>query len=380
MPELSLAGTSHKPIVHNGDNNGGIIGYGTQVFFNIIQKVTFLDKRGGPDERPGQHANAAADYEGPEPCIEHESCRNHLAANYSTEDLITAAGRGDLARVSGLISYHEVDVNGIDSCGHTALHEAAKNGQTEMCVALIKNHAANTRTKTLFGMTAMELAARNGHIGVIKAMVSLKPDSRASQQELLSRALLATANGRMDSAEVTLYLLDQGADVHAQQKCSGTPLHLAARNGLANVTRALLSARDINTNASSPHGRTALHEAAASGHAGIVRLLLDNGAEADTATDSGEKPLHAAIHGGHNEAFRILLPKTSNLDDLCGFGETALCMASEQGNLEMVEALLSSGANPTVESESGEAAMDIASRLRREDIVDRLRRAVYSAN
>lgn len=40
--ELGFAATIHKPIMHNRDNSGGIViivGYGTQVFLNMIGKT-----------------------------------------------------------------------------------------------------------------------------------------------------------------------------------------------------------------------------------------------------------------------------------------------------------------------------------------------------
>ncbi len=54
-------------------------------------------------------------------------------------------------------------------------------------------------------------------------------------------------------------------------------------------------------------GRTALHAAAAAGHANVVRHLLRKRAKARTSSDTGETPLRAAAAAGHFEIVRVLI-------------------------------------------------------------------------
>lgn len=67
--------------------------------------------------------------------------------------------------------------------------------------------------------------------------------------------------------------------------------------GHEEVTRFLLKS-EANPNLPNKEHRTALHWAAASGNATIIRLLLENGANADTRDVYGMTPLQFAIENG----------------------------------------------------------------------------------
>lgn len=42
-----------------------------------------------------------------------------------------------------------------------------------------------------------------------------------------------------------------------------------------------------------------LYEASASGEPGVIRLLLDHGADANMAKNTGHLPIHRVAHRGH---------------------------------------------------------------------------------
>lgn len=54
-------------------------------------------------------------------------------------------------------------------------------------------------------------------------------------------------------------------------------------------------------------GWTPLHEACLNGHAEIVELLLQEGADADAMGGDGDTPLHDAIGNGHTLVVSLLL-------------------------------------------------------------------------
>jgi len=137
-------------------------------------------------------------------------------------------------------------------------------------------------------------------------------------------------------------------------------LHIAAWNGLADLTRLLLQSRCCDVNLPGPgcvtpvllaaqqrHSRvigllvaagcdvtgratlrmrrggvagdvTALHVAAQAGHAGVVRVLMDAGAVTDaTMTDgrlAGVTPLHLAVEAGHSDVIQLLVDAGSNVN------------------------------------------------------------------
>ncbi|RPB21249.1 ankyrin, partial [Terfezia boudieri ATCC MYA-4762] len=59
---------------------------------------------------------------------------------------------------------------------------------------------------------------------------------------------------------------------------------------------------------------TALYSAAYSGHADVVRLLLEKGANIEaTRSDDGATALDSAAYSGHADVVRLLLEKGANI-------------------------------------------------------------------
>jgi ankyrin repeat protein/uncharacterized glyoxalase superfamily protein PhnB len=82
----------------------------------------------------------------------------------------------------------------------------------------------------------------------------------------------------------------------------------ACRRGDRPVVQMLLTAEPALARARDAHSSTSLHAAAARGHAEVVRLLLEQGADPD-ARDAGDNAtaLHFAAGGGHIDVMRMLL-------------------------------------------------------------------------
>ena len=93
---------------------------------------------------------------GPEPKVNianDKSNKNHL--------LINAAANGDVGSLHDLI-LENLDVNGADGIGATALMYAARNNQIE-CIKVLLNAGANPLLKTNKGHTAIWFAENNSH-------------------------------------------------------------------------------------------------------------------------------------------------------------------------------------------------------------------------
>ncbi|KAK4239958.1 ankyrin repeat-containing domain protein [Achaetomium macrosporum] len=158
-------------------------------------------------------------------------------------------------------------------------------------------------------------------------------------------------------------LLAAGGDVNAPGGNNGglTALALAARAGHADVVEMLLAhGADVHLPAARYMGRTALQAACEGGQLGIVRRLLDSeggGVErmvnAPAAWDSGRTALQAAAQGGFGEVVELLLEKGAevNTAPLGGYkGVTALQAAAISGSVEeVVERLIAAGAEVNAE-------------------------------
>ena len=115
-------------------------------------------------------------------------------------------------------------------------------------------------------------------------------------------------------------LLAKGLDPNSKDGDGWSPLMWAAMSGREEVVELLLGHSDINLEARSQGGTTALFVAAAHGHPSVVQQLLAGGAD----------------------------PEARNVR-----GVTALLLAAEEGHLGVVEQLLAGGADAAVMDTEG---------------------------
>ena len=86
-----------------------------------------------------------------------------------TDALLRAARSGNADTVKSLLASPNVDVNGVDADGNTALIEAARFGHDDVVEALLISRA-DVNVKNHQGKTAMMLAAEGGHDEVVRLL------------------------------------------------------------------------------------------------------------------------------------------------------------------------------------------------------------------
>jgi ankyrin repeat protein len=139
------------------------------------------------------------------------------------------------------------------------------------------------------------------------------------------------------------------------------PLAVAALCGRLGVVRVLID-RGANINATGDAGSTALHYAALGGYGHVLTLLLDEGAHANSRDDDGVTPLMWACDSGHLGIVKMLVQHMGGqgLDNGNVLGRTALHFASYAGHEEVVRSLLFSGADPTITNNRGRTPRALA--------------------
>ena len=115
--------------------------------------------------------------------------------------------------------------------------------------------------------------------------------------------------------------------------------------------------------------RHALSIAARQGHAALVSILLEAGADPDVADSEGWTPLRASAWGGHASAVQVLLERGALVDASDSEGRTALRAAAWAGHEEVVRALLNAGARVDGEDKQGRTPLIAAAYMGHADIV-----------
>ncbi|KAL7801863.1 putative kinesin [Trichoderma afarasin] len=147
----------------------------------------------------------------------------------------------------------------------------------------------------------------------------------------------------------------------------------AAKGGFIIASEAMVSAAVVmDLERKDVFERTALSWASGNGHEAIVRLLLQNGAKADTTDISDRTPLMWAALSGNDTIIELLLQSGASIDATDNSYGTALSHAARRGHQTSVELLLQSGASITATGNSNGTALLYAAGNGQQAIVELL--------
>lgn len=109
-------------------------------------------------------------------------------------------------------------------------------------------------------------------------------------------------------------------------------------------------------------GRTALSISASCGYEGIVKVLLESGADPNIPDDHGATPLLRAAESGHNTIIQILLHHEAGVDAVDRSNRTALFIAALNGYSIATRTLLINGSKAIYRATSaGRSPFSVAS-------------------
>lgn len=266
----------------------------------------------------------------------------------------------------------------------TALHFAARNGNLDATMALVRGKA-DMNLVDADGSSAVILAVLNGHPDVAVALLEAGADPKVADKFGRTALFVATdmntreaearpapvVTGDKTYVDVIKTTLAKGADVNASLK-TALPAMMAQSGFRNGVLRA---------------GATSFLRASMSADLEVMRILLGAGADPLKATDKDDGPAKQPFFGFNTgnttplmaaagvgwreeisrgrvpdaiEAIKLLLSKGADINQANNAGNTPLIGAAIRGEPALVEFLLQNGANAGAKNGIGMTAMDVA--------------------
>src|SRR5262249_34074755 len=142
-------------------------------------------------------------------------------------------------------------------------------------------------------------------------------------------------------------LLEKGAEVNAKDGAGETALMFACTSGNADAVRLLIE-RGADVKVKSKRNETALGFAGTSGVQASVALLLAKGAEVDVRNFRGYSPLMFAASSDGMPAgiIKLLLDKGADASFTGDYDEPASVLAAKRGHTDAARLLLTGASSP----------------------------------
>ncbi|KAK3304799.1 ankyrin repeat-containing domain protein [Chaetomium strumarium] len=269
---------------------------------------------------------------------------NAKLASDGSGPLHAAVAIGDEELVELLLQYN-VDMEMKDDLGYTPLHKLTSNTPVSLVARLVKRGGdLEARSNSKFNPLCR--AVYEGNFAVAEYFIKKGVNLGVPVPNYGSPLHIAC---RFSTLEIVNLLLRNGADVDfIDPEQPGTPLmttclYLGAKpnnKNLKDILDYFLGEGNADINITGGIYGTALHVACLWGDPGMIRLLLDKGADTITTADEiGRHPLHLAALRT-TEHIDVLLERGGDVLARDKMGRTVLHAAVSSGRVEVVEKLL----------------------------------------
>jgi ankyrin repeat protein len=207
------------------------------------------------------------------------------------------------------------------------LFEAIKGGRVEDVRQLVQQNPSLTEARDATGASAILVAAYNMKPDVVQALLEA-----GAAVDIFEASVL----GKVDRIQEILQASPDRASAHSPD--GFTPVALAAFFGQHAAAKALIAAgADVNAAAKNTLKVQALHAAVAGRNLGIVKAILEAGANPNAQQQSGYRPMHEAGSNANRALAELLLahgadPSLPNDD-----GKSPIDLARDKGHAEFAD-------------------------------------------
>ncbi|XP_047007439.1 uveal autoantigen with coiled-coil domains and ankyrin repeats isoform X5 [Ictalurus punctatus] len=212
-----------------------------------------------------------------------------------------AVERGEVDKVSAVLSKKGIIPTKLDVEGRSAFHLAATRGHLD-CLSVILGHGVDVTANDATGKNALHLAARNKQSLCVQKL--LQHNCPVGNVDLQGRTALHDAVMAGCSSSVKL-LCDSGASVNASDFDGRTPLVLATQMCHPHICQLLLD-RGADIRVRDKQNKTALILGCTFACKDAVEVLLKRGADVTAVDSFGHDSYHYALLSKNQELISLV--------------------------------------------------------------------------
>jgi ankyrin repeat protein len=241
----------------------------------------------------------------------------------------------------GLYEAHQYYKNNIDTKAKSPADKGMHTGRIVQQIHKTAIAKPDFSTVKTYDGSAKPSESKQGSFISFGFFGKSKNISEAKQSLYNKRLLEAVSRGDTETIRV---VLEKGANINAKEPHTGaTVLHLAIVFKHPELIQFLIDNK-ADVQAQDNDGFTALHLANMRSKSRIVSVLLASGANKEIKNSLGFTALHTAVFSERIENVQILLDNQVDIEARDNTGCTALYIAALKGNPKIIEMLLSYGA------------------------------------
>ena len=214
---------------------------------------------------------------------------------------------------------------------------------------------------------------QNGQLNEFKILVNKNPNIKLainSSSKEDGRTLLTRASFGGSLAIIKYIVEDLGADINVADSEEITPIMESVSSENYEVSKYLIDS-GANIHATNKLGADALTMALSGSNTLLVRDLLNKGANPNHKWNKKNMShLMLSSRNGHFKTTQMLLAAGANINDVDNNQNTAIHYASTQGFKKIVELLIDKGSKTNKKNNLGKTAKDLARENNFKDIAD----------